>query len=788
MKILLVIMAAFFMSAPVFSQDSEKAINPLYTLPKIVPQSETSSTRNSTGTNSITDNNKPLVATESGIYKIVNSRTILPLWTEGKAKQILRVEQNVGQNKNSEAFYFVTSKGILFSRDLKNFEERNEGLPVLTIKNYDGNEATFEKQVADIKDISFNPEKPSQMVCATKDKIFISEDAGLTWNYFNAPREGSSGVKAVAVVSLNVKNGEETVKEDYVFCSHATLGFYYAKVSTKKMVTCVNGIAGADPNVGSDEVSDILGVLCKDGNGNIYTEIFLAQTFMPRLYRFDFDKKKAICVYKGTEPADTIDGLYLADSSIVYMSPKTINAFDINNGGDVKEIAKLNEIKSITSSSPSAVFAAWIPQSESGYKTSLTLNELWLLNSEEVSSPYAAQITTQKSLYVPCYQAYLKDGISKFKKIILDNDLNSLVIDMKDDNGLLRYDSKDPLVMSKGKISSYAIDLEHFVSEFKKDNIYLIARIVVFKDPHLAGIAGGKYAVWNKATNSQWIGIQSIDKDEEGNTKYSYYNEEWVDPYCPEIWEYDVAIAKELIARGFDEVQFDYIRFPTDGMNMSSAQFRWQSKGMDKESALISFLKYARENINAPIGIDIYGANGWYRTGARTGQDVETLAEYVDVICPMFYPSHFENCFLNYEPYEERPYRIYFYGTYRNTVIARNKIVVRPWIQTFFLNVPYDRKYYDADYVRKEMFGVRDSVNRGYMHWNNGGNYSKLSPDPKEDETYTGKSYEADSKFRRPAIGVKENQGLNTTSITEKTNEETIKVWDYLWSLEKDNL
>lgn len=68
---------------------------------------------------------------------------------------------------------------------------------------------------------------------------------------------------------------------------------------------------------------------------------------------------------------------------------------------------------------------------------------------------------------------------------------------------------------------------------------------------------------------------------------------------------------------------------------------------MDKESALVSFLAYARDNINAPIGIDIYGANGWYRSGTRTGQDVELMSDYVDVICPMFYPSHFEQDFWN---------------------------------------------------------------------------------------------------------------------------------------------
>ena len=128
------------------------------------------------------------------------------------------------------------------------------------------------------------------------------------------------------------------------------------------------------------------------------------------------------------------------------------------------------------------------------------------------------------------------------------------------------------------------------------------------------------------------------------------------------------------------------------------AQYRWQDKGMDKESALISFLSYARKNINAPIGIDIYGANGWYRSGTRTGQDAEMLAEYVDVIAPMFYPSHFEQTFLNYAPVADRTYRIYYYGSFRNTVLCRNRAIVRPWIQSFYLNVSYDRLYYSFSY------------------------------------------------------------------------------------------
>ena len=783
MKKFLFVLTILILPVLLFAQ--EKEINPLYTLPKVSSDGKESVTTQAVSKG---DSNKPILATESGIYRVINSKTIYPLWTDGKAKQILRIEKPQAQNKAVEVFYFVTSKGILFSKDLKTFESKNEGLPVLTIKKYDGKNTTFEKQVADIKDISFNPEKPEQMVCATKDKVYISENGGETWTYFSAPKSGSSGLKAVAVATIHSKKNDGTeVTEDYVFCSHSTYGFYYGKVSAKTLTNITSGLAGTDPNVGSDEVSDILPILCRGEDGNVYTEIFLAQTFIPRIYRLDFKQKKCICVYKGKEPADTIDGLYLADSSIVYMSPKNICAYNISAGGEAKQVEKFNSLKRIAELSPSPVFAAWIPSGDSGYSNGIVLNELWMINSDKVSSQFAEKISNQKSLYIPAYQASLSNGIEKFKKIILDNKLNSLVIDMKDDYGLLRYESKDPLVMKKAKTSQYALDIDKFISEFKKDDIYLIARIVAFKDRNLSKYANGKYAVWNKNTNRPWIGTRGYETDDEGNKYMTYYDENWVDPYCPEVWEYDVAIAKELIARGFDEIQFDYIRFPTDGTNLSSAQYKWQSPGMDKESALISFLSYARENINAPIGIDIYGANGWYRTAARTGQDVETLAEFVDVICPMFYPSHFENKFLNYEPYEERPYRIYYYGTYRNTIIARNKVVVRPWVQTFFLNVPYDRQYYDKAYVRKEMFGVRDSVDRGYMHWNNAGNYSKLSPDP-ADAKYDGKAYEAKPEFRKPAIGAKDKSKGSHSSLLENESKSRIPLWDSVFNLYNENL
>jgi hypothetical protein len=118
----------------------------------------------------------------------------------------------------------------------------------------------------------------------------------------------------------------------------------------------------------------------------------------------------------------------------------------------------------------------------------------------------------------------------------------------------------------------------------------------------------------------------------------------------------------------------------------------------------------------------------------------------------MFYPNHFEQTFLAHKPETERPYRIYFYGTYRNAVIARDRALIRPWVQAFYLPVSYDKKYYNTEYVSREIYGVRDSTNHGYMYWNNSGRYDDISPDIADDDAYPWTAPEADSSFRKPAL------------------------------------
>jgi hypothetical protein len=683
-----------------------------------------------------------IAGADSGLYRLTVTKTAVPLWTEGKVSKIIHTPS---------AWYFLTSRGILASADLKTFEYRNNGLPFLKMKEVSPDQISFSNKPAQLKDLEVHPENPAILVTATKDRVYITYDGGLNWQNLGSMSGSTSGVKAVAVCTI-----EDRL---IVFESHPIFGFSYIVPQATKPAwnDCNGGFENMKGQTYPDEIADIHPVVTKNADGTSVTTVYVSQTFLPRIYKFNWDSKRAELLYSGKEPADTIDGLFWDGNELLYTRPGEIASFDplTQNLGTVPQSYYAWK-KSFAALAPNdTLYAAWIPD-ERDLSRGLSLSELWLLRPELCTNQYASKALNRRSVYCPANHVTTQAGIDKYKKIILDNKLDSLVIDMKDDYGLLRYDAKDSVVVEKGYISKYHIDLAHFVSEMKKSNIYLIARIVVFKDKNLSQYAGGKYAVWDRSTNRAWVGTKGMEDvtDENGNVtgqRMTYYDENWVDPYSPDVWDYNVRIARELIAGGFDEIQFDYIRFPTDGRNMANAQFRWKDQGMDKESALLSFLSYARKNIDAPIGIDIYGANGWYRSGTRTGQDVEQLSEYVDIICPMFYPSHFEQNFLDYAPVSDRPYRIYYYGTYRNTVIGRNKIIIRPWVQAFYISVRYDRQWYNKDYVQKEIYGVRDSVDRGYMYWNNIGRYDDIMPDVGK-TPYSGPAYEASPDYRKPAL------------------------------------
>lgn len=795
MRILFSIFVLFSLSSCIATAQTED--NSIYKLPEASYESKTE-----TATSGFV-----LAGSETGLYKINASKTAIPLWQGGKVSKILRADDKKTGKTN---WFILTTEGILETDDLVTFNFRNEGLPFLTIKQYDGSKTTFLKQPAQLKDLAVHPTNPSILVTATKDDVYITYDGGLKWKSLGSTSTSTSGIKAVAVCDMNrlntgkpaVKNADGTVTpavapetDLVVFMAHTIFGFSYCKPFAKKVAwkDCNGGFENMKTQTYPDEIADILPVVFSDENGFPVTEVFVSQSYLPRIYRFDWKRDRGELLFAGKEPVETIDALFWDGTKLLYTKTGEVAAYNPATKSTDSFPPEYDKWKSCFNvlGKSDTLYTAWIPNTDEK-KPGITLGELWLLYPNDVNNKYASKALDRKAVYVQAHKLMTEKGINQYKKIIKDNKLDAMVIDMKDDYGGIRFDPNDPLIREKGYISRYKIDIDTFVPAMKEQGIYLVARIVTFKDKNLADYGKKQYAVWDKSLNRPWIGISGWEKvkDEEGNetgaTKTLYYDENWVDPYSPEVWEYNVHIAQELIARGFDEIQFDYIRFPTDGKNMANAQFRWKSEGMDKESALVSFLRYARANIDAPIGIDIYGANGWYRSGTRTGQDVELLAEYVDVVCPMFYPSHFEQSFLNYAPASERPYRVYYYGTYRNTVIGRNKLIIRPWVQAFYLNVSYDRAWYNKNYVTQQVYGVRDSVNRGYMYWNGMCRYDDISPDV-GDTKYPGPSYEADAKYRKPALsgGSKADEILMNDNQTRTTKNGDTAAWDSIRAQEE---
>jgi hypothetical protein len=676
-----------------------------------------------------------LLGASDGLYRVDAAGRLSKPLSGTDVRKILHTEQG---------WYFLSGKGILFSRDLVNFEERNAGIPVKVLKTYDNGQKAFAREIQEIKDIEADPYNQTTLVICTKDEVYLSQDGGLLWKNIPSPAP-QPGIKAVAVTSK---------PEGLIFVSHPIKGPFARPLAGGSWREIGGELGKSDPaNSNPDEISDIVVQAGPDG-----PIVWAANSFLPRSYRYDFAARRFALSYQGPEDFASYesllprqDGLYIVSEGAVLRQAAAAPGVSGASAAPQRAAVQHNAVLLASRSIATQLNALWMKE-PSGQ--TLALSELWLIDFKD-EKPYRAQADGRHGFYLQTGFMVHADTRAKYDAVMTDRNLDMVVVDLKDDYGRLRFEPQDPLVRSIGRWVS-PLDIEAYVKEMKAKGRYLVARVVVFKDQRLYESAGGAYAVWDKAEGKPWqgyvnekletpaapsaapgsagasgsppgaAGSASAPAPAASVTTRKYYEEYWVDPYSEKVWEYNIAIAKEIIARGFDEIQFDYIRFPTDGVNLENAQYRWKDAGMDMESALMSFLSYARKHIKAPISIDIYGANGWYRSGVRTGQDVELLSRYVDVICPMFYPSHFEQDFMAFEPAIQRPYRIYKIGTLRNSFIAKKKAVIRPYLQAFYLNVRYDRLYYNPTYVSLQVDGIRDSSNEGLTFWNNSGRYDDI--------------------------------------------------------------
>jgi hypothetical protein len=308
---------------------------------------------------------------------------------------------------------------------------------------------------------------------------------------------------------------------------------------------------------------------------------------------------------------------------------------------------------------------------------------------------------TPKALYLSFYGVGSKVLRTPAVKLIEETELNALVIDVKGDRGMIPFRCSIPLACEVGAQKIITVrDIDELVGYFKEKGIYLIARIVVFKDDLLA-TARPDLAVKTQAGD--------IWRDREQLA--------WVDPFRREIWEYNIQIAVEAAKLGFDEIQFDYVRFP----DSRSPQFSQPSTEEGRVRAITGFLQEAKARLapyNVFLSADIFGYVCWNLNDTDIGQKLDPIASAVDYLAPMLYPSGFQFGIPGYRNPVQNPHEI-VYLTLKKAQ-ERTKISplrFRPWLQAF-KDYAFDRRHFNGKEVRDQISASEKFGSQGWMLWN----------------------------------------------------------------------
>jgi hypothetical protein len=341
---------------------------------------------------------------------------------------------------------------------------------------------------------------------------------------------------------------------------------------------------------------------------------------------------------------------------------------------------------------------------------------------EKDSKPVISYPDTIKAVYATSWSMSKESYVDYIIELASSTEINAVVIDIKDFSGYVAYDTKLAEV-EKYKAKRIRIkDLGALVKKLHDQNIYAIARISVFQDPVLANARPDLAVLSKSSLLSQSTSSYALWSDNWGLN--------WADPSAKEVWEYNALIAKDVLSYGFDELNFDYVRFPSDG-DLGDMVFPSWDQNIEKHLIIREFFKHLRQELpDTIISIDLFGLATVGADDLGIGQIIEDGYEYFDYICPMVYPSHYASGFSGYETPSEHPYEVVersMKGALRKLndfKRANNRNVkLRPWLQDFTLTIPYD-----AEKVKLEIAALKDVLGQdfnGFMLWNSQNFYTK---------------------------------------------------------------
>lgn len=339
-----------------------------------------------------------------------------------------------------------------------------------------------------------------------------------------------------------------------------------------------------------------------------------------------------------------------------------------------------------------------------------------------------------KATYMTGYSA----GTKNYRNYLLDlfnrSEINAVVVDVKGSDGYITYNSTMPIAKSYKLARKYIPDIEDLVKFLHSNNIYIIGRISVFEDPVFAR-ARPDLAIYNKTKTA---------KSEKTVLWQDYNGQGWMDPASKEVWGYNVALARDALSYGFDEINFDYIRFPSDG-DRKNMGFPIYDEKTSFSKVIKEFYEYLRSELRGEkISADLFGQTTVNKDDLGIGQIIENAFLNFDYICPMLYPSHYKDGFIGYKNPAEHPYEVIKYsldGANKRLMEfsqqlngikessgtpAQESIVVniknlslaklRPWLQDFNMGANYN-----SVMVSNEITATKDSLKEnyaGYLLWN----------------------------------------------------------------------
>ena len=340
---------------------------------------------------------------------------------------------------------------------------------------------------------------------------------------------------------------------------------------------------------------------------------------------------------------------------------------------------------------------------------------------------YIATPEPLKGIYMTSWVAGTPSLRSGLVKLIDNTELNAVVIDIKDYSGKIVFPITDPKLLAYGSQEVRVKDMQDFVESLHQKGIYVIARIAVFQDAYFV-----KYrpdlAVKNLAGTAVW-------KDHKGIS--------WIDPGSREYWDYIVLLSREARKVGFDEINFDYIRFPSDG-NMQDISYPFSST-TPKTTVMRNFFQYTHDQLakddgslartvlakndvgRLKISADMFGMVTTAQDDMGIGQVLEDALPYFDYVAPMVYPSHYPPTFIGFASPEAHPYDVVKYamqsGLARSVALASSTgatvAQLRPWLQDFGLKMDYG-----SAEVRAQIKATNDIGLTSWILWSASNKYT----------------------------------------------------------------